>query len=161
MNLASALTAGFAKNIHVNQSTIILGNQLMFMGIVVLEIPFNLILQRLGPRKWISAQVCVFGFVAIMQVFVKNRAGFLALRLFLGFAEAGYIPGASYTLSCWYTKRELAKRVAILFFGMFGGNALSPILASGILKLAGRGGLNGWQWLFLSKWLPMISIIAR
>ncbi|KAG0646065.1 MFS transporter prlL [Hyphodiscus hymeniophilus] len=141
MNLASALTAGFAKEIHINQATINLGNQLMFMGIVVLEIPFNLILQRLGPRKWISAQVCVFGFIATMQVFVKSRAGFLASRLFLGLAEAGYIPGASYTLSCWYTKRELAKRVAILFLGMFGGNALSPILATGILKLAGRGGL--------------------
>ncbi|PMD45542.1 MFS general substrate transporter [Hyaloscypha variabilis F] len=158
MNLASALTASFAKNIHVNQSTINLGNQLMFMGIVVLEIPFNLMLQRLGPRKWISSQVCLFGFIAIMQVFVKSRAGFLASRLFLGFAEAGYIPGASYTLSCWYTKRELAKRVAILFFGMFGGNALSPILATGILKLAGRGGLNGWQWLFLLEGLFTIFV---
>ncbi|KAE9366609.1 MFS general substrate transporter [Stipitochalara longipes BDJ] len=158
MNLASALTAGFAKNIHVNQSTINLGNQLMFMGIVVLEIPFNLVLQRLGPRKWISAQVCLFGFIAIMQVFVKSRAGFLASRLFLGFAEAGYIPGASYTLSCWYTKRELAKRIAVLFFGMFGGNALSPILATGILKLAGRGGLNGWQWLFLLEGLFTIFV---
>jgi MFS transporter, ACS family, DAL5 transporter family protein len=46
MNLASALTAGFAKDIKVNQNTINLGNQLMFMGIVLLEIPFNIILQR-------------------------------------------------------------------------------------------------------------------
>ena len=152
MNLASALTAGFATNVHINQATVNLGNQLMFMGIALLEIPFNIILQRLGPRKWISAQVCAFGFIAIMQVFVKGRTGFLIVRLFLGLSEAGYIPGASYTLSCWYTKRELAKRIAVLFFGMFGGNALSPILASGILKLAGRGGLNGWQWLFLRKW---------
>jgi MFS family permease len=151
MNLASALTAGFAKNIHINQSTINLGNQLMFMGIVILEIPFNLILQKLGPRKWISAQVCLFGFIAIMQVFVKSHTGFLASRLFLGFAEAGYISGASYTLSCWYTKHELAKRIAILFFGMFGENALSPTLASEVLKLAGCGGLNRWQWLFLRK----------
>ncbi|KAH7414117.1 hypothetical protein DE146DRAFT_750287 [Phaeosphaeria sp. MPI-PUGE-AT-0046c] len=49
MNLASALTDGFAKNIGVNQNTINLGNQLMFLGIVVLEIPSNLILQRIGP----------------------------------------------------------------------------------------------------------------
>jgi MFS family permease len=88
-----------------------------------------------------------------MQIFIKNRTGFLVSRLILGFSEAGYIPGASYTLSCWYTKRELSKRIAILFFGMFGGNALSPILASGILKLAGRSGLKGWQWLFLSTCL--------
>lgn len=46
MNLASALTAGFSKDIKVNQNTINLGNQLMFMGIVIFEIPFNLCLQR-------------------------------------------------------------------------------------------------------------------
>jgi len=67
----------------------------------------------------------------------------------LGLAEAGYIPGAIYTLSTWYRKRELGTRVAIFFFGMFGGNALSPILASGILHLDGAQGLAGWQWIFL------------
>jgi hypothetical protein len=46
MNLASALTDGFAKNIGVDQTTINLGNQLMFMGIVVFEIPCNMLLQR-------------------------------------------------------------------------------------------------------------------
>lgn len=86
-----------------------------------------------------------------MQVFIKNRGGFLATRLLLGFAEAGYIPGACYTLSTWYNRRELAKRVAIFFFGMFGGNAISPLLASGILLLDGHRGLRGWQWLFLRK----------
>ncbi|KAJ4207465.1 hypothetical protein NW767_002715 [Fusarium falciforme] len=92
-----------------------------------------------------------------MQVFVKNRAGFLAARLMLGLAEAGYIPGAVYTLSTWYTKRELAKRVSVLFFGMFGGNAISPILASGILKLDNARGIRGWQWLFL-RVLPLFFL---
>lgn len=151
MNLASALTDGFAVDIAVTQETINLGNQLMFMGIVVLEIPSNMLLQKLGPRRWISAQVFIFGLVATMQFLLVNRTGFLVARLILGFSEAGYIPGAVYTLSMWYPKRELAKRVAIFFFGMFGGNALSPVLASGILQLGGRAGLKGWQWLFLRE----------
>ena len=46
MNLASALTDGFADDISVNQDTINLGNQLMFMGIVVFEIPCNMALQK-------------------------------------------------------------------------------------------------------------------
>jgi hypothetical protein len=46
MNLASALTAGFATDIGVNQATINLGNQLMFLFIVVFEIPCNMLLQR-------------------------------------------------------------------------------------------------------------------
>lgn len=84
-----------------------------------------------------------------MQVFVRDRKGFLASRLVLGISEAGYIPGACYTLSTWYKKGELAKRVAVFFFGMFSGNALSPLLATGILKLDGARGLRGWQWLFI------------
>ncbi|OQD68781.1 hypothetical protein PENDEC_c031G01726 [Penicillium decumbens] len=158
MNIASALTGGFAADIKVSQATINLGNQLMFMGIVVFEIPCNMALQRIGPRKWISAQVFVFGILAVMQVFIRTRGAFLATRLLLGFAEAGYIPGAVYTLSSWYTKSELAKRVAIFFFGMFGGNALSPILASGILMLDGRCGIRGWRWLFLIEGLFTISV---
>ncbi|GKT44325.1 putative transporter [Colletotrichum spaethianum] len=114
MNLASALTGGFAKDIGVNQDTINLGNQLMFLGIVILEIPSNMLLQKIGPRKYISGQVVLFGFVATMQVFLVDRKGFLASRMMLGLAEAGYIPGACYTLSTWYTKKELAKRIAIL-----------------------------------------------
>jgi MFS family permease len=110
-----------------------------------------------------SAQVFVFGIMAIMQIFVTNRRGFLAMRAFLGLAEAGYIPGAIYTLSTWYRRRELARRVAILFFGMFGGNALSPLLASGILKLDTQRGLKGWQWIFLCSCrpsLPSTSFLA-
>ncbi|KAF5024402.1 hypothetical protein F66182_3488 [Fusarium sp. NRRL 66182] len=160
MNLASALTGGFATDISVDQDTINLGNQLMFMGIVVFEILCNMALQRVGPRKWMAGQVLVFGFVATMQVFIKNRAGFLAIRLMLGFSEAGYIPGGVYTLSTWYTKRELPKRVSVFFFGMFCGNAISPILASGILRLDGARGIKGWQWLFMLEGLFTIVVSA-
>lgn len=51
MNLASALTGGFAVDINVTQDTINLGNQLMFMGIVVLEVPCNMALQRVLPLQ--------------------------------------------------------------------------------------------------------------
>ncbi|KAF6833982.1 inner membrane transport protein yfav [Colletotrichum musicola] len=158
MNLGSALTAGFAKDIGISQDTVNLGNQLMFMGTVLLEIPCNLLLQRFGPRKWISLQVLLFGAVGTLQVLVRNRAGFLAIRLCLGFAEAGYIPASIYTLSTWYTKKELAKRVAVFMFGQFGGNGLSPLLASGILRLDGRAGLKGWQWLFLLEGLATLAV---
>ena len=48
MNLASALTGGFAEDIKVNQATINMGNQLMFAAVVVFEIPCNMALQRVG-----------------------------------------------------------------------------------------------------------------
>ncbi|KAH8905732.1 inner membrane transporter yfaV [Coniochaeta sp. PMI_546] len=158
MNLASALTDGFADYIGINQSTINLGNNLLFLGTVALEIPSNMLLQKIGPRKWLSFQVLLFGFVGIMQIFIRNRAGYIASRLCLGLAESGYIPGSIYTVSTWYTKKERARRVAIFFFGMFGGNAISPLFASGILKLGGVQGLKGWQWLFLIEGIITLCI---
>uniref|UniRef100_A0A8H7NJ78 Major facilitator superfamily (MFS) profile domain-containing protein n=1 Tax=Bionectria ochroleuca TaxID=29856 RepID=A0A8H7NJ78_BIOOC len=140
MNLASALTGGFATDIKVSQDAINLGNQLMFMGIVVLEIPCNMALQRLGPRKWISGQVFVFGLVATLQLLLKNRTGFLVSRLVLGLAEAGYIPGAIYTLSTWYTKGSWRSEWQFSF------------------SLDGSRGLRGWQWLFLLEGLFTICV---
>ena len=51
MNLASALTGGFKEDVHVNQAEINIGNELMFLGIFLLEIPSNMLLMKFGPRK--------------------------------------------------------------------------------------------------------------
>ncbi|KAF3395768.1 putative transporter, partial [Penicillium rolfsii] len=160
-NLSSAITGGLADDLSINQNTINLGNQLMFLGVILLEIPSNVILFKIGPRWWIAGQVFVFGTIAAMQVFIRNKAGFLSTRTLLGLAEAGYIPGAMFILSTWYTKAEITKRVAIFFFGMFGGTAISPLLGAGLLKLEGKGGLRGWQWIFLAEgvWSVAISLL--
>lgn len=55
INLASALTGGFAADIGVDQNTINLANQLMYMGIVVLEIPCNMALQRVSLPSNVAA----------------------------------------------------------------------------------------------------------
>ena len=98
---------------------------------------------------------------------MRDRTGFLLTRTILGLTEAGYIPGAMFTLSTWYKKEEITKRIAVFFFGMFGGTAISPLLGAGLLKLDTKGGLSGWQWIFLSnnhdstmsnmKWLMITS----
>ncbi|CUM56769.1 uncharacterized protein AC631_05294 [Debaryomyces fabryi] len=108
MNLASALTGGFKEDVHVTQSEINTGNELMFLGIFLLEIPSNMLLMKFGPRKWLPFQILVFGFVAIMQIFLKNRSGFYASRFMLGIAESGYIPGACYIISNWYVLLEFS-----------------------------------------------------
>ncbi|KAJ5640418.1 hypothetical protein N7528_000043 [Penicillium herquei] len=159
-NISSALTGGLASAIGVDQNTINLGNQLMYIGVIVLEIPSNIVLHKVGPRWWIGGQVLIFGIIAAMQVFIRNRNGFLLTRSILGLAEAGYIPGAMFTLSTWYTKEELTKRIAIFFFGMFGGTAVSPLLGAGLLRLNGRCGISGWQWIFLGRNCPMNGLVS-
>ncbi|KAJ5659423.1 hypothetical protein N7507_005874 [Penicillium longicatenatum] len=120
-----------------------------------------LITTQIGPRWWIGGQVFIFGVIAALQIFIRNKTGFLLTRALLGLAEAGYIPGAMFTLSTWYTREEITKRIAIFFFGMFGGTAVSPLLGAGLLRLDGRGGISGWQWIFLVEgiWSVTISLM--
>lgn len=158
MNLASALTGGFLEDVNVVQDEINIGNELMFLGIFLFEIPSNMLLMNIGPRKWLSFQVTLFGFVAIMQIFLKNRAGFYASRFMLGIVESGYIPGGCYILSNWYKKSERARRTSIYFFGMFGGYAVSPVLCSAILLLDGKQNIAGWRWIFLLEGLLTVLV---
>jgi len=117
MNLASALTGGFKEDVHVNQTEINIGNELMFLGIFLLEIPSNMLLMKFGPRKWLPFQILAFGFVAIMQIFLNNRSGFYASHFILGIAESGYIPGACYIISNWYVLLDhLPKSLLIQYY---------------------------------------------
>jgi len=53
-------------------------------------------------------------------------------------------------MNCWYTRKEIALRTAILYSGLVLAQAFSGILASGIFSgLSGASGLYGWQWLFI------------
>jgi MFS family permease len=50
---------------------------------------------------------------------VKNWAGLLAARFFLGLCEAGLFPGVNYYLSCWYKRDELGVRLVSLALSHF------------------------------------------
>lgn len=78
-----------------------IGQQLLSLGIVLFELPSNLLLYRIGPGRWLSSQVVAFGLVSTFQAFQNSYGAFLATRLLLGLTESGYIPGALYTLSTW------------------------------------------------------------
>ncbi|KAH9213356.1 MFS transporter [Leptodontidium sp. 2 PMI_412] len=157
-NLSSALTSTLTKDLGITTNQVNVGSQLLSAGIVLLEIPSNIILQKVGPRPWLSVQILAWGLVATFQAFITNYASYLATRLLLGLLEAGFIPGALYYLSSWYKRGETSLRVTLFFFGQMFANATSQLIAAGLLTLDGRHGLSGWQWLFLIDGLITISI---
>ena len=102
----------------------------------------------------VNGSVHKFAFSELSHVYkylCAIKEGFLLTRSIIGIAEAGYIPGAMYTISTWYTSAELTKRVTIFFFGMFGGTAMFPLVGAALLKQEGKGGPFGWQWIFLGN----------
>lgn len=146
--MANAITDQFMDDIRINQDQFNIGQQMLSLGIVLTEIPSNMILYRVGPGKWLTLQLFLFGIVSTFQAFQRNYGAFLATRFLLGITESGFIPGGLWTLSTWYTRDETAKRVMVFYFGNQLGQASAKLLAFGILHMRGVGGQPGWFWLF-------------
>ncbi|PKS05148.1 hypothetical protein jhhlp_008515 [Lomentospora prolificans] len=148
-NIANAITDTFMEDVGITQFQFNVGQQLLSLGIVIFEIPSNMILHKVGPGKWLTLQLFLFGLVSTFQAWQKNYSSYLATRFLLGATESGYIPGGLWTLSTWYTRSETAKRVMIFFFGNQLGQASAKLIAYGILHMKGVGGYPGWFWLFV------------
>lgn len=133
----------------MSQNQFNVGQQMLSLGIVLFEIPSNMVLYKVGPGKWLTLQLYLFGIVSTFQAFQKGYGQLLATRFLLGMTESGFIPGGLWTLSTWYTRSETAKRIMFFYFGNQVGQASSKLLAYGILHMRGVGGKAGWFWLFV------------
>lgn len=122
---------------------------IFFVPYVIFEIPSNMLMKRFSPHVWLSLCMLGFGVVMICQGFVHNYGGLLATRFFLGFFEAGIVPGSYYLLSFWYRRDEAQKRFTIYFSPVLLSSAFGGLLASAIAKMDGVRGLSNWRWIFI------------
>lgn len=148
-NISNALTDTIRTDINVGNADINLAQTLFTVGFIFTEIPFNVISKRIGPERFLPITMVLWGTVTWCQIFVKNAAGLYAARFFVGALEGGYIPGFALYISRFYTNRELGLRFALFWASNSIAGALAGPLAIGLLSLKGRGGLGGWQWLFI------------
>ncbi|KAK7530460.1 major facilitator superfamily domain-containing protein [Phyllosticta citricarpa] len=152
-NIGNAQTDNFLEDVGITKYQYNIGQQLLSAGIVILEIPSNLVLYRVGPRAWISLQIFAWGLVATFQAFQKGLGAYMATRLLLGLMEAGFIPASLYAITTWYKSSEMSVRFALFFFGNYIAQACSGLIAYGVLHMRGVAGLAGWQWLFIIEGL--------
>lgn len=131
-NIGNAATDDFLVDAGLTQAQYNIGNQMQSVGIVILEIPSNLLLYRFGPRVWISGQVVAWGLVATFQAFQHGLGAYISTRLLLGLCEAGFIPGGLYVLSTYYKRGETSKRFALYFLGQNLASASTGLLAYGM-----------------------------
>lgn len=131
-----------------------------------MQIPSNMIITRVRPSLYIPLWVCVWSCISAATAGCHNFSGLIAVRFFLGISEAPFFPGVFYLLSCWYTRKELALRYALLYSGLILATAISGLLAAGIFAgLGGVADLAGWRWLFIiegaiSFVLGLIAIVV-
>lgn len=85
---------------------------IFFFGYMLLEVPSNLLLHRIGARRWIARILITWGAVAAATAFVFNDWSFYILRFSLGVMEAGFLPGIAVYLTKWFPERYRARWVA-------------------------------------------------
>ncbi|GME37304.1 major facilitator superfamily transporter [Neofusicoccum parvum] len=123
---------------------------ILFVGYLLMQVPSNMFLTRTRPSIYMS--VCMIGWAGISAATagVKNYAGLVACRFFLGFVEAPFYPGALYLLSVFYTRKELATRISILYTGQVVSTGCSGLIAAATFATLDKAkGIAGWQWLFI------------
>ena len=116
---------------------------------VAVEIPAGLILKRVGANILLPTMAALWGLITTLQGLVTSYQGLLATRFFLGLAEGGVIPITMLVMSRFYRRDQIQSRVTIIFTTSSLAGAFSGLLASAILGMDGRGGLRGWQWIFI------------
>jgi MFS family permease len=150
-NIAAARLGGLEEDLDLVGNQYQTSVSILFVGYVLMQIPSNLYLNRVGkPSIYLPTAMVIWGVISGLTAAVQNFAGIASVRFFLGFIEAAYFPGCLYYLSCWYTRKELGFRTALLYSGSLISGAFSGLIAAGITgNLDGDLGLRAWRWLFI------------
>jgi sugar phosphate permease len=156
------VNVGFAKlqmqqDLGMSDSVYGVGAGLFFIGYFFFEIPCNLMLKKIGARRWLGPIMIVWGLVSASTLLVKSAPEFYLVRFALGLVESGFFPGVILYLTFWYPGRYRAKMVAtfmtaVPLSGVIGG----PISGWILERSAALGGLRGWQWLYLFEAIPSL-----
>ena len=133
------------------------GFGIFFFGYLLLQVPSNLALARVGARRWMAAIMVLWGVVSCGMILVRTVHGFYALRFALGAAEAGFFPGIILYLKNWFPASARARAVAWFMTanplaGVIGGPISGALLGLHHYRLA------GWQWLFILEGVPAVLL---
>ncbi|KAH9210361.1 major facilitator superfamily domain-containing protein [Leptodontidium sp. 2 PMI_412] len=149
-NIASAKLKSFEKDLGLKGSQFNTAVSILNVGYMLMQLPSNMILTRVRPSLYLPFWVCIWSCVSAATAAARSYSDLIVIRFFLGIAEAPFFPGVFYLLSCWYTKKELALRTAILYTGLVLATAFSGLIAAGIFaRMDGVHGHAAWRWLFI------------
>ncbi|KAF9137234.1 hypothetical protein BGX30_010435 [Mortierella sp. GBA39] len=141
VNIGNAKVAGLEEDLNLNPSEYSWALSIFFIGYIIAEVPSQMLLKKVGPRKWISGCMFVWGILTMLLAACKTAASLYATRFFLGIFEAALFPGAVFVISLFYSRGEQALRNGLFFSTATMAGAFGGILAYGIAQMDGVRGL--------------------
>ena len=149
---------GFAKQAFqldtgISDAAFALGAGIFFLGYAVFEVPSNIIMYHVGARVWLARIMITWGLVSAGFAWVNTETQFLALRVLLGIAEAGFMPAIVYYFTYWFTERKRSSVMGLFWMGPPLAFIFGSPLSGMLLDLHGLLGFAGWRWMFLVEGL--------
>lgn len=143
--------------LHFSDAVYGLGTGIFFIGYFFFEVPSNLMLARFGAKRWIARIMFTWGLLAMAMALTRSAPTFYFLRFLLGLGEAGFFPGVILYLTCWFTRAERGRIVALFMTANMTALIIGNPISGKLLEVRGLG-LAGWQWLFLLEGLPAVIV---
>ncbi|MEY4394393.1 MAG: hypothetical protein RL595_1642 [Planctomycetota bacterium] len=155
------INVGFAakhlkEELGFSDSVYGLGAGIFFIGYALFEIPSNVLLEKVGARRWIARIMVSWGILSAAMVFVNSSTTFYVLRFMLGVAEAGFFPGIILYLTYWFPPSERGKCISRFMTAIPLSGLIGAPISGALLDMNGTLNIAGWKWMFLLEALPSI-----
>ncbi|HXJ00495.1 MAG TPA: MFS transporter, partial [Micropepsaceae bacterium] len=154
--------AGLSMNRDLGLTSAMFGLSISiyYVGYLLCEIPSNLMLARYGARTWIARIMVTWGIASAATMFVAGPYSLFAIRLLVGIAEAGFLPGILLYMTFWFPRAYRARAMSLFIMATPITLAFGSAISGLILQMDNFLGLAGWRWLFLLEGLPAIILGA-
>ncbi|MGB9095380.1 MFS transporter [Erwinia sp.] len=135
-----------------------LGVGMFYISYILFEIPSNVIMTKVGARRWIARIMITWGIVSTGMAFVHSANQLYVMRFLLGMAEAGFAPGIIYYISCWFPKSNRARAMSFFYMGSVAASIIGLPVSGAILNMHGIADIAGWRWLFALEGIPALAL---
>lgn len=140
------------------------GASVFFWGYFIFEMPANIILHKLGARRWLAFILFIWGIISTLTLYIEPVSKllgiaphytFYTLRLLLGICEAGFYPGVILYLNYWFPARIMSRATSMFVLALPVASVLGGPLSGWIMEFThNAGGMSGWQWMMLIEGIP-------
>lgn len=129
---------------------------IFFIGYFVFEVPSNIIMDKVGARKWIARILISWGIIVVIMGALQDVTQLYILRFLLGVAEAGFFPGVILYLSRWFLNRDQAKVISIFMLAIPLSYMIGAPISGAISDYVHWFGISSWRWIFILEGIPSI-----
>ncbi|KAL4875999.1 major facilitator superfamily domain-containing protein [Aspergillus karnatakaensis] len=145
--LSSASVFGLIEDTHLVGQQYSWVSSIFYFGFLLWQWPTNFLIPRVRVAKYLALDTLIWGAVVALTAACTTYGGLLAVRFFLGVAEATITPAFMFITTSWYTRDEIPIRTGIWFSGNSIGGLVASLLAYAIGHIDHP--LRPWMWMFI------------